>query len=220
MKGSVRALLVLSCLLAVPLQAAARRQPIAPTNHDDFVIPRTDLVKTTVTVAGAELDVYAQPHVEIGRLFEDVNREKSAGAADLYQSISASRQRLYRNEPLFVVGRPGTSGANAGLGEKAALVRYYYLWNDETFGGEEWFTPCPTNGSTVATLFVALFEGELDFFVKRSTTGSYIYIGTVDENVYPFLTYSQTANKKTTLGFSFDGVAGFSESHIIVYCYK
>jgi hypothetical protein len=216
MKGFVRALLVLACLLSVPLQAAARPQPIAPA-QDDFVMPRTDLVKTTVAVGGAELDIYARPQVEIEPLLAGLNGEKAASAADLYQRISAGRQRLYRHEPLVVVGRPGTSGA---AGEKAALVRYYYLWNDETFGGEEWFTPCPTNNSTVATLFVALFFGELDFFVKRSTAASYTYIGTVDENDFPFLTYSQTVNKKTTLGYAFDGVANFSESHIIVYCYK
>ena len=72
----------------------------------------------------------------------------------------------------------------------------------------------------VAVLFVSLFFGNESFYVKSSTAAQYKQIGTVDENGdFQYLTYSQTATKKTTLGYAWDTLAD-SSGHIIVYCYQ
>ena len=211
------ALLLFACLAAGPLQGAGPRRDLPPSPVDGLFTSRTDLVKTTVGVGAAELEIYARPNVDVGRLVGEIDRTKSLRSEDLYARISASRQRLYRNEPLIVVGNPGR--AAAAVGEKGKLVRFFYLWDDESFEDEVWYTTCPTNGSTVAVLFVSLFDGEEDFFVKKSTTASYTYIGTVDEfGSIQYLTYSQTSTKKTTLGFGWDTISD-SSGHIIVYCY-
>lgn len=210
-------LLVLACLVVAPLQAASPRHRPDPAPVDGLFTTSAGLVKTTVSIGTTELEIYARSAVDVASLMGGIDRTKSLGSEELYQRLDANRQLLYRNEPLFVVGNPGRAGA--GVGEKSKLVRFFFLWDDESFQDETWYTTCPTNGSTVAVLFVSLFFGEEDFFVKPSTSSSYKYIGTVDQGgEFQYLTYSQTSAKKTTLGFAWNTIF-HSNGHIIAYCY-
>lgn len=218
MRRYVSVSVVVVFLLAIPLAAATDGPPRNP-GKDGVAFSRTDLVMTKVRIGAAELEIYAKPHVDVGRLVAEIDLTKTASSEDVYQRINASRQRLYRDEELVVVGTPASGRDAAKSGEKAKLVRYFYLWNDVTYEGDTWYTTCPTNGSTVAVLFVSVFEGELDFFVKKSSTAAHSYIGTADDAVYPYLTWYVTSNKKTTLGYAWDGVLD-TESHIIVYCFQ
>jgi hypothetical protein len=201
-------LLTVFALAAVlsALPAAAQRNP------EGLSMPRTDLVKTTLTVGDTMLEVYARSGVDAGSLLAGVDRAKALQSEDLYRSIDVVRQKLYRDEPLFIVGTPRVP-------EKSKLVKYFYLWNDQSFQGEQWAVTCPTNGSTIAVLFVSLFDGNEDFYVKASATTPYKFIGTVDNDTYQYLTYSQIAKKKTTLGYAWDTISD-SSGHIVAYCYQ
>lgn len=215
------ALLVLVCLVAGPLHAAAPLLDASLVNEDGFYTTRTDLVRTTMEVGGQELAIYARPYVEVESLVTEIERTKSLGAGadavllgtdDVFQRVAANRQLLYPHEPLVVVSHP------TGSFEKARAVRQFALWNDVSFRGETWYTTCPTNGATVATLFVQNFSGQEDFYSRTSTNSGYGYIGTVGNFGYnPFVWYV-TNNKKTTMGYAWQTISD-SESHIIVFCF-
>ena len=217
------ALLVLVCLVAGPLHAAAPMLDANLVNEDGFFTTRTDLVRTTMQVGGQELAIYARANVDVERLVTEIERTKSLGAGagavvpgndDVYQRVTANRQRLYPDELLVVVGQP------AGLTpfEKAKQVRQFLLWSDYSYRGETWYTTCPTNGATVATLFVQNFSGDEDFYSRTSTNSGYGFIGTVGDFDYETFAWYVTAPKKTTLGYGWVTNAD-SQSHIIVFCF-
>jgi hypothetical protein len=194
-------------------------------NEDGFFTTRTDLVRTTMTVGGHELAIYARSNVDVERLAKEIDRTKSlgggadaglAGTDDIYRRVAANRQRFYPDEPLVVVGRP--AGVAGGPFEKAKPVRQFLLWNDYSFRGEVWYTTCPTKGATVATLFVQNFSGEEDFYAKTSTNGGYGYIATVGDFDFGTLAWYITATKKNTIGYAWETIDD-SESHIVVFCF-
>jgi hypothetical protein len=216
-KGSTRALLVLACLLPVAVPAAAKRQPDGPAPQIGKVIARADLVKTTVAVPGADLEIHAEPHVEIGRLLEGLSHDEAASTDDLYQRINANRKRLYGDVPLVLSIEPRTNGAEATAGGNAAGVpQLIYSFYKATSADDYFYITCK-NPSTASTMFIAALDGLVDAWVLPSKGAAYRYLGRVYGIPLDALTQYQTAKKKTTLGYAFlgDGV-----SHIVVYCFK
>jgi hypothetical protein len=176
-------------------------------------ISRSNLVRTSFTVGGADVELYAAPGVEVARLVGDLDPSLAATAESLSERINAQRRSLLPDEQIILSIGP-RQGARAVPGEKAGLVRAVFAWNlefcDNCFYSAQF-------KSNVSVLFIdAISFGELDIF-DRTGSGGWVFRDFVEED--GGFTRSTFGNR-TTRGFRLETVGLETRADVIMYFFK
>jgi hypothetical protein len=135
--------IALACLIALPA--------LAEDNHDAGLgFSRPDLVKSNLNAGPLAVELYADQRVDVGSLVADIDFSKPANVQSIADRVNEKRKALYPDEEIILSLTPPANKSLAVPGEKAALVKALFWWNNNNCATCYWYAQYQ---STVATMF-------------------------------------------------------------------
>ena len=131
-------------LLTAPLQAAENLTT-------GFGTSRPHLFKTTHNVGRSAVEVYAEAHVDVDSLLNDISLLKIATPQSIADRLNETRKQLYPDAEIILSIAP-LAGARETTETKASLVKAIYWWNNTNCSTCYWQA---LYTSSVATMFIS-----------------------------------------------------------------
>jgi hypothetical protein len=133
----------LACLIALPA--------LAEDNHDAGLgFSRPDLVKSSLAAGALGVELYADRRVDVGSLVADLDLSKPTNVQAIADRVNEKRLALYPDEEIILSLTPPPAKSLAVPGEKTALVKALFWWNNNNCATCFWYAQYQ---STTATLF-------------------------------------------------------------------
>ncbi len=138
--------IALACLIALPA--------LAEDNHNagnaGLGFSRTDLVKSNLKAGPLAVELYADKRVDVGSLVADIDVSQPATVQAIADRVNEKRLALYPDEEIILSLTPPPAKGLAVPGEKTALVKALFWWNNSNCATCYWYAQYQ---STTATMF-------------------------------------------------------------------
>jgi hypothetical protein len=135
--------IALACLIALPA--------LAEDNHEAGLgFSRPDLVKSSLTAGPLAVELYADRRVDVGSLVADIDFSQPTNVQSIADRVNEKRLALYPDEEIILSLTPPPSKSRTVPGEKTALVKALFWWNNNNCATCYWYAQYQ---STTATLF-------------------------------------------------------------------